>query len=47
MQTTSVGGRPKAALVVTEEQLAELERVVRAPTSAQRDVLRAQIILLS
>ena len=42
-----MGGRPKAELVLEDEVRAELERVSRVPTSAQRDVLRARIVLLS
>ena len=47
MQANVKGGRPKPKLVVEDAERAELERVVRAPTSAQRDVLRARIVLLS
>lgn len=47
MGTRNRGGRPKRALVLSEEDREHLERIVRAPTSAQRDALRARIILLS
>lgn len=47
MTTKKQPGRPKAPLVVPAEVRAELERIVAAPTSAQRDVLRARIVLLS
>lgn len=46
MTEKSTGGRPKTPLVVSEEAREELERLVRAPTSAQRDVMRARIVLL-
>jgi transposase len=38
-------GRPSVQLVLDEHQRSELERRVRAATSAQRDVQRARIIL--
>ena len=38
-------GRPSCNVVLTEEQRAELLRRVRASTSAQRDALRARIVL--
>jgi len=38
-------GRPPAAVVLSEEVRAELERRVRAGTTAQRDVARAQVVL--
>jgi len=38
-------GRPPVKVALDEQQRAELERRVRAATSAQRDVLRARIIL--
>ena len=47
MNEKNKGGRPKAPLVLDEDTRAELERVVRAPTSAQRDAMRARIVLLS
>ena len=47
MTTKTRGGRPKAHLALDAETREILERIVRAPTSAQRDVLRARIILLS
>src|SRR5271155_964405 len=39
-------GRRVAALSLPAEDRAVLESVVKSPTSAQRDVLRARIILL-
>ncbi|MCA8950515.1 MAG: IS630 family transposase [Planctomycetes bacterium] len=47
MTNSSKGGRPKPRLVLDEEAREFLERVARAATSAQRDVLRARMILLS
>lgn len=47
MKPKPMAGRPKAKLVLSDEDRAELLRVSRAPTSAQRDVLRARIVLLS
>lgn len=47
MKERNKGGRPKSTLVVSAEDRKELKRVVRAATSAQRDVLRAQGVLLS
>ena len=38
--------RPVAVLEMTAEERAELERRVRSPTTTQRDVLRARIVLL-
>jgi hypothetical protein len=38
-------GRPSVQLVLDEQQRAELQRRVRAGTSAQRDAVRARIIL--
>ena len=36
---------PAEALVVSDEQLAELQRLVRAPKTPQKVVLRARIVL--
>lgn len=47
MTRKNKGGRPKAPLVLDDATREHLERIVRAPTSAQRDVLRARMILLS
>ena len=47
MKPRNKGGRPKPQLVLDDEAREHLERIVRAPTSAQRDVLRARMILLS
>lgn len=47
MKRKNEGGRPKPQLVVAEDVREFLARIVRAPTSAQRDVLRARMILLS
>lgn len=38
-------GRPKAEIVLFEGEREELERMARNPTSAQRDALRARIVL--
>jgi transposase len=38
-------GRPATQVVLTDEQRSALERVLRAETSARRDVRRAQVIL--
>lgn len=40
-------GRPKAELTLTDEERAELTRLIRAGTSAQRDVIRARVVLRS
>lgn len=47
MTQQNKGGRPKPRLVIDADSREHLERIVRAPTSAQRDVLRARMILLS
>ena len=47
MTRRNKGGRPKPLLILSEQAREYLERIVRAPTSAQRDVLRARIVLLS
>ncbi|NQY61792.1 IS630 family transposase [Cognatishimia sp.] len=47
MTRKNKGGRPKAPLALDDDTREHLERIVRAPTSAQRDVLRARMILLS
>lgn len=47
MKPRNKGGRPKPQLVLDDEAREHLEQIVRAPTSAQRDVLRARMILLS
>ena len=40
-------GRPKPEIVLSAEERDELERILRAPTTSQRDVLRARIVLRS
>lgn len=47
MQTKKVAGRRKAEVLLSLEDQEELERVLRAPTTSQRDALRAEIILMS
>lgn len=47
MQAKKRVGRRKAEIALSLEVREELERVVRAPTTSQRDALRAGIILRS
>ena len=36
---------PAKALVVSDEQLADLQRLVRAPSTPQKVVMRAKVVL--
>jgi transposase len=46
-ENKKVAGRRKAEVSLSEEERADLERVLRAPTTSQRDAMRAEIILRS
>ena len=46
MTGKSMPGRPKEPLSLSDEERAELERIVRARTAAQQQVLRARVVLL-
>lgn len=47
MTRKNKGGRPKPELKLDDDARDHLERIARAPTSAQRDAQRARMILLS